>query len=86
MLQQIYISYSNQNACVLVMGKQRVFTAARLSILDVRPAPHEVAMGHDPRELAGDGAVDGLCDAEVGGEEYVKIALVNLLHPVSCVT
>jgi hypothetical protein len=67
------------------MRKQRVFTAARLGILDVRPAPHEVAMGHDAREFAGDGAVDGLCDAEVGGEQYIKIALVNLFHPVSWV-
>jgi hypothetical protein len=35
-------------------------------------------MRHDAGQLAGDGAVDGLGDVEVGWEEDVKVPLVNL--------
>ena len=36
-------------------------------------------MGHDASELPRDGSIDGLCDPEVGGEEDVKVALVDLV-------
>lgn len=76
-------SYSHEDAGVAVVRQQGVLAAARLRVLDVGPAAHEVAVGHDARELARDGAVDGLCDAEVGGEEDVKVPLVDLRGAVS---
>lgn len=69
---------SHHDARILVVGQQRVLAAPRLRVLDVGPAAQKIAVGHDARELAGDGAVHGLCDGKVCGEENVKVALVNL--------
>lgn len=35
-------------------------------------------MGHDLSQLAGDGAIDVLDDVKIGGEEDVKVALLDL--------
>lgn len=70
----------NKNTSILVVGQQGILAAPRLRVLHVCPATHEIAVGHDARELARDGAVHGLGDAKVGGEQDVKVALVNLQH------
>ena len=68
----------DEDAGVAVVRQQGVLPAARLRVLDVGPALHEVAVGHDARQLARHGAVEGLGDAKVRGEEDVEVALVNL--------
>lgn len=70
--------HSHKNAGIAVMRQQGVLPASSLGVLDVRPLAQKVAVGHDASELPRDGSVDGLCDPEVGGEEDVKVALVDL--------
>ena len=70
--------YSDEHAGVAVVRQQRVLAAPSLRVLDVGPAAHEVAVGHDAGELAGDGAVHGLGDVEVSREEDIEVALVDL--------
>ena len=65
------------------MRDERVLAALGLRVLRERPAPHEVAVRLDARELAGNGAVDGLGDVPVRGEEDIEVTLMNLLF-VSC--
>lgn len=60
------------------MRQERILSAPRLRVLDIGPPTHEISVGHDAGQLAGDGPVNGLGDVEVCGEENVKVALVNL--------
>lgn len=70
--------HRDQDASVLVICQERVLATTCLCVLQVGPVLHKVAVGHDPGEFAGDGAVDGLGNIEVGREEYVKVPLVDL--------
>lgn len=70
--------YSDHHAGVLVPAQKGVLAAPRLGVGDVGPGAHEVLVRRDAGEAAGDGAVHGLHDAEVGGEEDVEVALVDL--------
>ena len=71
-------SHGYKDTGILVVCQQGILAAAGFRVLDVRPPPHKVAVGHDARQFARDGAVHGLCDAEVGGKQDVKVALVDL--------
>ena len=71
-------SNSDHHAGVLIPAQQWVIPTHRLRILHIRPSPEEVLMRHNFRESAGNGAVDVLHDAKVGGKEDVKVALMNL--------
>lgn len=70
--------YRDHDAGVHVPREQGVLAAAGAGVVEVGPRAHEVLVRHDAGQAAGDGAVDGLHDAEVGGEEDVEVALVNL--------
>lgn len=71
-------SHSRKYTSILIPAQQRVLPVLRLRLLNIRPSPQEVLMRHDARELACYRAVDLLHHREVGGEEDVEIALVDL--------
>lgn len=70
--------HSREDRSVFVPAQQRILAAARLRMLDVRPALEEILVRRDACELACHGAVDVFHNGEVGGEEDVEIALVDL--------
>jgi hypothetical protein len=70
--------YSSKNLCILVPGQQRILAAPRLRIAYIRPSLHEFLVAADERQFARDGAVEVFDDIEVGREEDVEVALVDL--------
>jgi hypothetical protein len=40
-------------------------------------------MGHDTRQLSGNGSVDSLHGAKVGRKEYVEVTLMDLYYGVN---
>jgi len=72
-------SNTHHNARVLIPPEHRILSAARLRIPDVGPAPQEFLMAHHACQLACDGAVDVFDDAEIGREEDVEVALLDLV-------
>jgi hypothetical protein len=71
--------HSDHDARVLVPGYQRVIAVPCARLCDIRPARHEVLVCICAREFTRDGCVHGLHDLEVGGEEDVEVALMNLV-------
>lgn len=71
--------HGNHDTRVLVPGYQRVVPVLRARLGDISPARHELLVRVRARELACDGRVHGLHDLEVGGEEDVEVALVDLV-------
>jgi len=72
-------SNTHHNARVLIPPEHRILSAARLRIPDIGPAPQEFLMAHHACQLACDGAVDVFDDAEIGREEDVEVALLDLV-------
>lgn len=70
--------HRHQHAGILIPGQQRILPIPRLSILDIRPAVHKVLMAHDLCQLPRHGTIDVLNDVEVGWEEDIEVALLNL--------
>jgi hypothetical protein len=74
-------SHGTENTGVLIPRQQRILAVPCLRILDVRPTLHEILVAGDGRQFARDGPVYVLDDVEVGGEEDVEVALVDLICP-----
>lgn len=72
------VSHSDHDTCILVPAHQRVVTVLRTRLCNIRSARHEILVCVCARKLACDGCVHGLHDLEVGGEEDIEVALVNL--------
>lgn len=72
--------HSDHKAGIFIPVQQRALSRFGLRILDIRPAIHEPLMRHDLCELAGDGAVHVFHDLEVGWEEDVEVALLDLQY------
>lgn len=72
-------SNTHHYARVLIPPEHRILSIARLRILDIGPAPQEILMAHHACQLACDGAVDVFDDAEIGWEEDVEVALLDLV-------
>ena len=77
--------HSNHDTRILVPSHQRIIAVPRARLCDVRPACHEVLVCVCAREFARDGCVHGLHDLEVGGEEDVEVALVDLKPVSTCI-
>lgn len=75
---KIHRLHCHQHTGILVPGQQRILPAPCLGIFDVCPPTNKVLVAHDLGQLSGDGTVDVLDDVEVGGEEDIKVALVDL--------
>ena len=71
--------HGNHDARVLVPGDQRIVPVLRARLGDISPARHELLVRVCAGELPCDGRVHGLHDLEVGGEEDVEVALVDLV-------
>lgn len=67
-----------QDARIAIPSEQRIIAAAGLGILDVRPAAEKVLVAEESRQPPGHGAVDVFHGREVGREEDVEVALVDL--------
>lgn len=67
------------NARIFVPAQHRVLPVPRLRVLQDRTHFQKLLLRHDPRLLARDGAVDVLHDLEVGGEQDIEVALVDLI-------
>jgi hypothetical protein len=70
--------HRDHDAGVLVPAQQRVLSIPRLRLLDVRAPGHENFVRVGACETSGYGSIHGLDDFEVGGEEDVEVALVDL--------
>ena len=70
-------SNSNHNTGILIPAQHRILPTPHLRVFHIRPSPEEVLVGHDAGQAAGDGAVDVLHDAEIGGKEDVEVALMD---------
>lgn len=60
------------------MRDEGVLATLCLRVLRIRPSSHEVAVALHPGQLSCNGAIDGLCDVEVGREKDVKVSLMDL--------
>lgn len=72
--------HRDHHTCILVPAQQRIVPVLRARFRNVRPACHKVLVQICSCEAAGDGSIHRFHDFEVGGEEDVEIALVNLLY------
>lgn len=70
--------YSSQNFGILIPRQQRILSTPRLRISNISPTLHEFLVAADECQFARNGAVQVLNHVEVGREEDVKVALVNL--------
>lgn len=70
---------------ILIPSQQRVLTTLRLRLFHIRPSLQELLVAQNSGELAGDGLIYLLHDLEVGWEEDVEVALVNLLQLAHCI-
>ena len=76
--------HSDHDTRIFIPAHQRVVTVLGARLCDIRPACHEILMRVCARKFACDGGVHGLHDLEVGGEEDVEVALVDLQQLVDC--
>lgn len=70
--------HCNQHARILVIRQKRIIATPSLRVFYIRPSTHKVSMRHDAREFTSNGAVHGLSDVEVCGEQNIKVPLVDL--------
>lgn len=73
-----YLLRRNHDARVFVPAQERVLPVLRLRLLDIRPAKHKVPVRVRLCEAPGYAVVQGLYDVKIGGEENVKVPLVDL--------
>lgn len=66
------------NRRILIPAQHRILPTLRRAILHIRPPLQKLLVQHHPRQFAGDGAVDVFDDREIGGEEDVEVALLDL--------
>lgn len=71
--------HCHQHTGIFIPGQQRILPTPRLSVLDVRPSMNKVFMTHDLCQLPGNGTVDIFNNIEIGREEDIKVALMDLL-------
>ena len=63
---------------IRIPAQHGIFAISGLSVFDIGPALEKVSMAEDAGQLASDGAVDVFHDVEVGGEEDVEVALMDI--------
>jgi hypothetical protein len=66
------------DARIRVPGQQRILTTACLCVPNVGPTAQEILLRVHMCEVLRDGTVDVFHDGEFGGEENVKVALLDL--------
>jgi hypothetical protein len=69
---------SDHDTGVLIPAQKRIIPILRTGLCDIRPAGHEILVQICAREATRYSCVHRLHDFKVGGEENVKIALVDL--------
>lgn len=77
--------HCHAHAGIFVPEQQRVLPIPHLRIFNIRPAIHEIFMSCDLRQLARYGTIDIFEHIEIGREEYIEVALVNLQICISWV-
>lgn len=70
--------YRSHDARVGIPAQQGVLTIAGLGVVDVGPVAEKIFLAENARQVARQGTVDVFHEGEVGGEEDVEVALLNL--------
>lgn len=70
--------YRNHDARIGVPAQQRVLAVLRRRVLDVGPVLEEFLLAEHARQVARKRTVDVFHEGEVGGEEDIEVALLNL--------
>lgn len=72
------VSNSRHNAGIRIPGQERVLAVLGLGVFDVGPSAEEILVAEHLGQFARDGAVDVFHDGEIGREEDVEVALLDL--------